>query len=316
MSVIELKDLTKHFFLQDAGFFSQKTTTVHAVDGINLEIKNKEILGLVGESGCGKTTVGKCILRFYEPTSGSILFQGTDLSTIVEKELRKNILMVFQDPYSSLTPTMTIKTLLMEPLQIHKMYEDDLEGRISDLLTWVGLPADYMYRYPHELSGGEKQRVGIARALTVDPKLIVADEPIASLDVSVKAKMLNLIKDLQEKLGFSCLFISHDLGIVKNICDRVAVMYLGQIVELAEAEEIFNHPRHPYTQALISANPVPRPDAKRKRIILKGEVPAPINPPEACRFHPRCLQAQPICSQKSPEYRELHKDHFVACHFA
>lgn len=316
MSLIEIRDLKKHFYLVDDGFFSKETTTVHAVDGINLDVKEGEILGLVGESGCGKTTVGKCILRFYELTSGSIKFLGRDLYSISEKELRKDMLMIFQDPYSSLTPTMTIKTLLMEPLKIHKMYEDDTEGRIRELLKWVGLPADYMYRYPHELSGGEKQRVGIARALTVDPKVIVADEPIASLDVSVKAKMLNLFKDLQERLKFSCLFISHDLGIVKNICDRVAVMYLGQIIELADAQEVFNHPKHPYTQALLSANPLPKPNAKRNRIILKGEVPAPINPPSGCRFHPRCLYAKPICSQDAPEYRELYEGHFVACHFA
>ena len=316
MSLIEIRDLKKHFYLIKEGFFSKETTTVHAVDGINLDIKEEEVLGLVGESGCGKTTVGKCIMRFYEPTTGSIEFLGRDLYSISEKELRKDILMVFQDPYSSLTPTMTIKNLLMEPLKIHNVYQEDPEGRIRELLKWVGLPADYMYRYPHELSGGEKQRVGIARALTVDPKVIVADEPIASLDVSVKAKMLNLIKDLQEKLGFSCIFISHDLGIVKNICDRVAVMYLGQIVELADAREVFTHPMHPYTQALLSANPVPKPDAKRNRIILKGEVPAPINPPSGCRFHPRCLYAQAICSQEAPEYRELHDGHFAACHFA
>jgi oligopeptide/dipeptide ABC transporter ATP-binding protein len=316
MSLIEIIDLKKYFYLKEEGFFSEKTTTVNAVDGINLQIHKEEILGLVGESGCGKTTVGKCILRFYEPTSGNIKYLGNDLSSIREKELRKNILMVFQDPYSSLTPTMTIKSILIEPLRIHKMYEDDLEDRIKNLLKWVGLPVDYMYRYPHELSGGEKQRVGIARALTVDPKLIVADEPIASLDVSVKAKMLNLIKDLQEKLNFSCLFISHDLGIVKNICDRVAVMYLGQIIELADAQEVFERPKHPYTQALMSANPVPRPDAKRERIILKGEVPAPINPPTGCRFHPRCLYAKPICSEKEPEYREVHDKHFAKCHFA
>jgi oligopeptide/dipeptide ABC transporter ATP-binding protein len=314
MNWLEINKLVKHFYVKKGGFLSKKYDVIHAVDGIKLTLEESKIMGLVGESGCGKTTVGKCILRFHEPTSGNIYFKGENIFQIPEKILRKNIQMIFQDPYSSLTPTKMVKSLISEPINIFNTIEGNVENEVEQLLNNVGLSKEYMYRYPHELSGGEKQRVSIARVLAVHPNIIVADEPIAALDVSVKAKILNLLKDLQERIGFSCLFISHELGVIKNICDRVSVMYLGKIVESGSAEEIFDAPKHPYTEALLSANPIPDPLAKRDRILLRGEVPTPINPPSGCRFHPRCLYAKSVCSIEEPELIDYHQNS-VACHF-
>ncbi len=311
--IIEAKDLCKYF---KAG----KNQTLKAVDGVNIKLKKGETLGLVGESGCGKTTCGRTLVKLYEPTGGTVLFEGKDISKLKGKELlsfRKDAQIIFQDPYASLDPRMTIGEIITEGMNVHfHMSEKEKEEKVNDLLHKVGLNAEYANRFAHELSGGQRQRVGIARALAVEPKFIVCDEPISALDVSIQAQIVNLLIQLQREMGLTYLFISHDLSMVKHISDKVGVMYLGSMVELAGNEELYDHPLHPYTQALISAIPMADPDEEkgRERVHLEGEVPSPINPPEGCRFKGRCKYAKEICGQKMPELKEIEPGHFVACH--
>jgi len=291
---------------------------VKAVDGVSFDIRQGETLALVGESGCGKTTAGKSILRLVEPTSGEVLYDGLDLGTLPEADLRPlrhELQVVFQDPYSSLNPRLTISETLMEGMDIHCVGHDRLERteRAASLLQRVGLSPDALRRYPHEFSGGQRQRIGIARALAVEPKFIVCDEPVSALDVSVQAQILNLLSDLQEEFQLTYLFITHDLGVVEYLADEVAVMYLGKIVEKAPCEQLFDSPRHPYTQALLSSVPVPEPGAARERIVLKGDVPSPVDPPSGCHFHPRCALAQPECSRRRPQLVEIEPGHQVSC---
>lgn len=323
-TILEVENLKKYFPIY-GGIIPRPVAAVHAVDDVSFDVRAKETFGLVGESGCGKTTLGRTILRLIEPTSGTVRYMGRDIFKVKGKEtlklkgkemrkLRLEMAMVFQDPFASLNPRLTIADIISEPIDIHHLAKGaEREKRILDLLQRVGMTPYHLYRYPHEFSGGQKQRIGIARALAGNPKLLVADEPVSSLDVSVRAQILNLLKDLQEEYGFSCLYISHDLSTVKHMSDRVAVMYLGKIVELAEVKSIFSGPRHPYTKALMSAIPIPG-QRREDRIILKGNVPTPINPPSGCRFNPRCSECRPECSKVEPKLVEVEKDHFVACH--
>jgi oligopeptide/dipeptide ABC transporter ATP-binding protein len=314
--LLVVNNLTKHFPL-GGGILSGGRTMVRAVDGVSFSIKQGETFGLVGESGCGKTTTGRCILRLVEPTSGEIVFDGVDLLKLRGKELRamrRNMQMIFQDPYSSLNPRMTIGRIVEEPLIIHKLgHKAERRERVRQLLQDVGLDADAVNRYPHEFSGGQRQRVGIARAIALKPKLIVADEPVSALDVSVQAQIVNLLQDLQERHRLTYLFISHGLAVVRHISTRVGVMYLGKLVELASAEEIYRRPLHPYTQALLSAVPEPDPDVERDRMGLGGELPSPAHPLSGCRFHTRCPYAMAECREQEPELKEIGKDHFAAC---
>ena len=290
---------------------------VRAVDGVTFEIRRGETLGLVGESGCGKSTVGRCLLRLIEPTDGEITFDGEDVRAKSGRDLRRlrrEMQIIFQDPYASLNPRMRVRDIVGEPLVIHGIGNKvERSERVAELMRKVGLDPDYVSRYPHEFSGGQRQRIGIARALALNPKLIVADEPVSALDVSVQAQVVNLLEDLQTELGLTYLFISHGLAVVEHISDRVAVMYLGRIVEVASSEELYANPQHPYTRALLSAIPIPDPTRKRERIVLKGDVPTPINPPSGCRFHTRCPEAIPECARIDPDLREISPGHTVAC---
>ena len=318
--LVEVRDLRMYFPIK-SGFAIQRTVAqVRAVDGVSFIIRRGETLGLVGESGCGKTTTGRCILRLYRPTSGSILYDGEDLSQSKSSELRhmrRRMQVIFQDPYSSLNPRMTAGNIIGEPLIIHGMAgsKQEYRERVAELLTVVGLNPYMADRFPHEFSGGQRQRIGIARALAVRPEFLVCDEPVSALDVSIQAQIINLLEELQEQFGLTFLFIAHDLAVVRHISDRVAVMYLGRIVEIASREEIYENPIHPYTKALLSAVPIPDPilDAQRERIILTGEVPSPINPPIGCVFHPRCPVAIDECSRVVPELREVEAGHWAAC---
>jgi oligopeptide transport system ATP-binding protein len=319
--VLEVDRLVKRF--QVGGMFGRARGVVHAVDDVSFTLGRGEILGLVGESGSGKSTVANCILRLTEPTGGRIVVNGTDVTHLSRREmrpLRRELHMVFQDPYSSLNPRMTVGDIVGEPVRLHRIAKGSaLDASVDAVLDTVGLRAELRYRYPHELSGGQRQRVGLARALVLRPSVLVADEPVSALDVSVQASILNLLRDLQRDLGFSCLFITHDLATVEFLCDRVAVMYLGEIVEVAERAELFRSPQHPYTQALLSAALVPDPEVQRSRrhVVLDGDIPSPLEPPSGCRFHTRCPlheQSAPASDEETPALRAFAKEHFVACH--
>jgi len=309
--LIQVRNLVKHFPIESSD------DVVKAVDGVSFDIFAGETLGLVGESGCGKSTVGKCLLRLHEPSSGEVLFEGQNLVGLPNKNmqlLRREMQIIFQDPYASLNPRLNILSIVSEPLKIHGIgNKTEQKERVADLLKKVGLDPNYMFRYPHEFSGGQRQRLGIARALALNPKLIIADEPVSALDVSVQAQVVNLLQDLQAEFGLTYLFISHGLAVVEHISQRVAVMYLGKIVEVAEAKELYENPLHPYTKALLSAIPVPDPKQKRERIVLKGDVPTPINPPSGCRFRTRCPFAIEDCARIVPELREIAPGHTAAC---
>ena len=320
VNLLEVKNLKVHFPVK-RGTFGRAHESVKAVDNVSFTIAPGETLGLVGESGCGKTTLGRAIVRLIEPTAGSVSLEGADITQMDGAALRaqrRKLQMIFQDPYGSLNPRMTVEDIVGEALEIHGLAENKSarQKRIAELLKAVGLDSAYAQRYPHEFSGGQRQRIGIARALAVEPKLIVCDEPVSALDVSVQAQIINLLQDLQQQHGLAYLFIAHDLAVVEHISRRVMVMYLGKIVELAEAKTIVRTPKHPYTQALISAVPVVDPDSKRQRIILPGDVPSPIDPPPGCPFHPRCPVAEERCHSEIPPLREIVPDHHAACHFA
>lgn len=320
-ALVVVEDLKKHFPVTRGLVFQRQIGSVRAVDGISFTIARGETLGLVGESGCGKTTAGRTILALYPPTSGKVIIDGQDINAAKGDEMlliRQKAQIIFQDPYASLNPRWTVNAIVGEPLRVHKLITDEKQRseRVKELINLVGLSNRLVNRFPHEFSGGQRQRIGVARALASEPKFIVCDEPISALDVSIQAQVVNLLEDLQDKFNLTYLFIAHDLSMVRHICDRVAVMYLGIIVELAEKNELYENPLHPYTQALLSAVPIPDPkkDRQRRRTILVGDVPSPINPPSGCRFHPRCPIAQEICKNEIPVWREVVQNHWVACH--
>jgi len=319
-ALLEVKNLKKYFPVT-GGFFKKTVGYVKATDDVSFKINKGETLSLVGESGCGKSTTGRAILRLHEPTAGEVYFNGSDVikaSKNEMKKLRRDMQIVFQDPYSSLNPRMTVGQIISEPIVQHGMMKKgkELENKVSELLEKCGLASYHINRYPHQFSGGQRQRIGIARALALNPSFIVADEPVSALDVSIQSQVLNLMMDLQEELGLSYLFISHDLSVVKHISDRVGVMYLGSLVELVNKKDLFNNPKHPYTQALLSAIPVPNPKTRKKQIILKGDIPSNVNPPSGCKFHTRCPYAEALCKECVPKLREIGDKHFVACHLA
>lgn len=317
-SLLQVKNLVKYFPIKK-GVFRKTVGWIKAVDDISFEVYEGETLGLVGESGCGKTTTALTILRLEEPTEGQVIFDGKDITRIKRSDMRKerkNMQMIFQDPYSSLDPRMRIKDIIAEGMLTHNILKNTQERykKVGELLKKVGIPAEYMNRFPHEFSGGQRQRIGIARALALEPKIIMCDEAVSALDVSIRSQIINLLKDLQEEYNLTYLFVAHDLSVIKYISDRVVVMYLGKIVEIADKKKFFNDTLHPYAQALISAVPVPNPDYKKERIILQGDVPSPANPPKGCRFHPRCSNIMDICSEVEPKLSEIKERHFVACH--
>ncbi len=320
--LLQVRNLKKYFPIYKGLVFSRHVNDVKAVDDVSFDVFRGETLGLVGETGCGKTTVGRTVLRLYEPTEGQVLFDGVDLMSLRENDMRRfrrRMQMIFQDPYASLNPRMTVGSIISAPLDVHtSLGQAQKRERVQELLRIVGLNPDFVNRYPHEFSGGQRQRIGIARALAINPDLIVCDEPISSLDVSIQAQVVNLLEELQDQLGLTYIFIAHDLSMVRHISDRMAVMYLGKIMELANRDEIYLNPLHPYTQALMSAVPVPDPlrARKRQRILLEGDLPSPVNPPTGCRFNTRCPLADERCRQEPPLYRELKPGHFVACHYA
>jgi peptide/nickel transport system ATP-binding protein len=317
--LIEVREVKKYFPIR-SGLMQREVARVHAVDGISFAVQPGETLGLVGESGCGKSTLGRTIVRLYEPTAGQIIFQGHPIEGHGARKLRplrREMQMVFQDPYASLNPRKRVGSIIGDPLKIHHLGDKkERKARVEELLETVGLSPEHYNRYPHEFSGGQRQRIGIARALALQPKLIVADEPVSALDVSIQSQMLNLLEDLQNEFNLTYIFIAHDLGVVRHVSDRIAVMYLGKIVEMSPAEELYQRPIMPYTEALLSAVPVPDPDlaAKRERIVLEGDVPSPINPPSGCRFHPRCRYATQVCSEIEPPLVEYGNGHLAACH--
>jgi oligopeptide transport system ATP-binding protein len=321
-TLVKVQNLKKYFPISEGLIFQRHVNDVKAVDDVSFDVYRGETLGLVGETGCGKTTVGRTVLRLYEPTDGQIIFDDVDLATLQEgplRQMRRRMQMIFQDPYASLNPRMTVGSIIAAPLEVHeRLRGKKKQDRIQELLKMVGLNPDFVNRYPHEFSGGQRQRIGIARALALNPDLVICDEPISSLDVSIQAQVVNLLEELQDKLGLTYIFIAHDLSMVRHISNRMAVMYLGKIVELADRNEIYLRPLHPYTQALMSAVPVPDPDVgkKRKRTILKGDIPSPVNPPVGCNFNTRCPLAEERCFKEDPEYREIVPEHWVACHFA
>jgi oligopeptide transport system ATP-binding protein len=316
--LLKVENLTKAFPIH-SGLLKRQTGAVQAVNGVNFHVDAGETLGLVGESGCGKSTTGRCVLRLIEPTSGDIIFEGKNVRALggeALRALRRDIQIIFQDPYASLNPRMNVGTIIGEALIIHKLAKTNREfdDRVVSLLETVGLKADHRTRYPHEFSGGQRQRIGIARALAVEPKLIICDEPVSALDVSIQAQVINLLEDLQQKFGLAYLFVAHDLSVVEHISRRVAVMYLGRIVEMAESRALYASPKHPYTEALLSAVPIPDPKVKRQRIRLAGEVPSPANPPSGCHFHARCPIAKEVCSKEVPKLKQSADGHWVACH--
>ena len=317
MALLEVQNLRKYFPVKK-GVLSRTIGFVRAVDRVSFSIEQGETLGLVGESGCGKTTVGRSILRLIEPTSGQVRFNGQDLLSLDREALRRvraSLQIIFQDPFSSLNPRMNVGQIIAEPIKNHlEISSAEIKEKVAHLMEKVGLHPEQMSRYPHEFSGGQRQRVGIARALALNPLLIICDEPVSALDVSIQAQVINLLAQLQEQMNLSYLFIAHDLSVVEHISNRVAVMYLGNIVELANDQELYRNPLHPYTQALLSAVPIPDPEVQKKRIILQGDVPSPLNPPAGCAFHPRCHKREDICLLKEPELQVLGEDHWVACH--
>lgn len=316
--LLRVRQLVKHFPVR-SGLFRRAVEKVHAVDGVSFDLESGETLGVVGESGCGKSTTGRCILRLIEPTSGRVWFEDREVTAMDKSALRaacRDMQIIFQDPFASLNPRMTVANIIGEALSIHRLVDNAraYEERIVSLLETVGLNADHMRRFPHEFSGGQRQRIGIARALAVSPKLIVCDEPVSALDVSIQAQVINLLEDLQDQFGLTYLFIAHDLSVVEHISKRVAVMYLGRIVEIAPSRALYTDPKHPYTEALLSAVPIPDPSIKRKRIVLSGDVPNPINPPPGCHFHPRCPKVMDRCRNEAPELKDLGASHWAACH--
>ena len=321
-TLLEVRGLVKHFPV-GGGVLSRQTGTVRAVDGVSFDLRRGETLGLVGESGCGKTTTGRCILQLERPTAGEIRFEGEELTSLAPtamRKLRRRMQVIFQDPYSSLNPRMTIGQIIEEPLKVHAIVNEApaRAARVRELLTQVGLLPQHAMRYPHQLSGGQRQRVGIARALAMQPALIVCDEPVSALDVSIQAQIVNLLEDLQARFGLTYLFIAHDLSVVRHISDRIVVMYLGKVVEIADRTSLYEEPLHPYTRALLSAVPIPDPklEARREHLVLRGEVPSPLNPPSGCVFHPRCPVAIERCAAEVPALREIKPGHCAACHLA